>query len=428
MKVTSIKGFKDVFPPAGTRRERMTTRACRVLESYGYGRIELPLLEKGELFVRAVGASSDIVEKEMYAFTDKDKDATLVALRPEGTASVVRAFIEAGGAREIPVARLFYTGPMFRRERPQKGRLRQFHQIGAEYLGRDDPAADAETLCLVDDICRATGIHGARILVNSLGDRECRPAYRESLTNFARSRIESLCADCRARLERNPLRILDCKNPGCAEATADAPLMADHLCDPCERHYGRVIELAEASGVKLQRTPRMVRGLDYYVRTAFEVVADHKDLGSQNAIGGGGRYDGLVAQLGGADTPGIGFALGVERMELAGGAEAEAVYADSILIAPVGESCEVAAALLARRLRLAGAAVEVESGARKLKAQMKRADKAGAGFVVLIGPEELAAGRPVVRDMIRKADYPGCFGLDDDAEAVLEAIRKVGNN
>ena len=331
MDVTTVKGFRDILPEASASRRSILETSRKVLESYGYGEIEIPLLERGELFARSVGATSDIVEKEMYAF--EDRDGQTVALRPEGTASVVRAYLENGLVRSAPVSRLYYQGPMFRRERPQKGRYRQFTQIGAEFFGRDDAAADAETLCLVADICAAVGVRGATIEVNCLGDAACRPAYRERLTEFGRALGESLCADCRGRLDRNPLRILDCKNEGCQTATADAPVMMDHLCDPCRAHHDEVLELTDACGVELVAKPRMVRGLDYYVRTAFEITA--AGLGSQDAVGGGGRYDGLVAALGGPPTAGIGFAFGVERLDLAseGGHQVDAgdAFSDSVL-------------------------------------------------------------------------------------------------
>lgn len=422
VKTTPVKGFHDILPPHGGRREGLVRRVCGILDCYGYERIDVPLLERGDLFVRSVGASTDIVEKEMYAFEDKDREHTLLALRPEGTASVVRAFLDSGGPRHRPQARFYYSGPMFRRERPQKGRLRQFHQVGAECLGREDPACDAEVLCLVDDLCRGVGLQAARIRVNSLGDARCRPAYREALARWAQSHARELCEDCRARLGRSPLRILDCKKQGCLAATSTAPMMVDHLCEPCREHYQRVVSLATSLGLSLDQEPRMVRGLDYYCRTAFEIAVEQPSLGAQNAIGGGGRYDGLVSALGGPDTPGIGFALGIERMELAG-ARGEEQPAVEVFIAPLSPPAEAPALDLARRLRAHGASVLVDSGERRLKTQMKRADRAGARYVVILGPEELATGRPAVRDMIEKVDQPGCFELHADAAEILARIR-----
>ncbi|MFQ5351530.1 MAG: histidine--tRNA ligase, partial [Candidatus Binatia bacterium] len=247
MKVTSVKGFRDVLPPEATRRRQLLRVSAALLEAYGFREMELPLLEKVELFRRSVGADSDIVEKEMYCF--EDKDGSWLALRPEGTASLVRAYIESGMTRSHPEAKLYYLGPMFRRERPQKGRYRQFSQIGAECLGRNDAAADAETITLVADICEAAGMQDYRIEINSLGDSACRPAYRKALGAFARERVAKLCTDCRSRLERNPLRLLDCKSEACREAMADAPMMVDHLCDDCRMHHRRVLDLVSAQGL-----------------------------------------------------------------------------------------------------------------------------------------------------------------------------------
>lgn len=426
MAISSIKGFRDVLPAEAARRRALVDAMRGVLEAYGYGEMELPLLEKGELFQRSVGATSDIVEKEMYAF--EDRDGAVVALRPEGTASLVRAYLENGLARSKPVARLWYAGPMFRRERPQKGRYRQFSQIGAEFLGRDDPAADAETLCLVDDILRAVGARGARILANSLGDAACRPAYREALAEYGRSVAADLCQDCRARLDRNPLRLLDCKNEGCRAAMAAAPLMIDRLCDPCRAHHGEVLRLAAAAGVELEPEPRMVRGLDYYCRTAFEITAS--GLGAQDAVGGGGRYDGLVSALGGPDVAGIGFAFGIERLDLAcrggDGADAEAAEpSPEILVAPIGDAAAAAALALARKLRQTGLRVDVESPRRRLKAQMKHADKVGARFVVILGDAEIESGRATVRDLRAQKDHASLFAVADAADAIVRSLERV---
>jgi histidyl-tRNA synthetase len=421
MSITSIKGFRDVLPAEAAQRRRMLDAARLVLESYGYGEMELPLLEKGELFKRSVGATSDIVEKEMYAF--EDRDGATIALRPEGTASLVRAYLEAGLARAVPISRLWYSGPMFRRERPQKGRYRQFSQLGAEFLGRDDPAADAETLCLVADICRAVGVRGTRIQINSLGDAACRPAYREELTAYGRSVSDRLCEDCRTRLERNPLRLLDCKNEGCKAAMSDAPLMIDRLCEGCRLHHDEVLRLLAAAGVEVEADPRMVRGLDYYCRTAFEITAEGQ--GAQDAIGGGGRYDGLVSALGGPEVPGVGFAFGLERLQLAT-MEAEAsAPAPLALLAPIGDIAAPAALALARKLRQTGCRIDVESPRRRLKAQMKQADKVGARFVVILGDAEIESGRATVRDLRAQKDHASLFGIEEEAEAILAALSRV---
>lgn len=421
MKIGSVKGFRDVLPAEAGRRRELLEAAVRVLETYGYREIELPLLERGELFSRSVGATSDIVEKEMYAF--EDRDGTLVALRPEGTASVVRAYIESGMTRSSPVARLYYQGPMFRRERPQKGRFRQFTQIGAEFLGRDDPESDAETVCMIADIFAAAGIDGVRIEINSLGDTDCRPAHREALVAYGRERADALCNDCRSRMERNPLRLLDCKQERCRELMADAPVMLDFLCGACKSHHERVLDLLAGAGVPVQSNPRMVRGLDYYCRTAFEVLAP--GLGAQDAVGGGGRYDGLVAELGGPDTAGVGFALGVERMVLASGDRSEGRSAFGLMVAPLGGAAAAPALVIARRLRAVGREVALGASDRKLKAQLKHADREGVRYVMIIGEDELASGRGTVRDLVARQDYPSCFDLGEPAEAILDALERA---
>ncbi len=422
-KITVVKGFRDVLPAEAAARSQILTAARGVLESYGYAEIELPLLEKGELFARSVGTTTDIVEKEMYSF--EDRDGALVALRPEGTASVVRAYLEAGLSRSEPVTRLYYEGPMFRRELPQKGRYRKFTQIGAEFLGRDDPDADAETLCLVADICSAAGLGAVTLDVNSLGDATCRPAYREVLKAYGRGLGDKLCEDCRNRLERNPLRILDCKNEACCAATADAPTMLDHLCEACRSHHARVLELSTASGVVLRENRRMVRGLDYYCRTAFEI--DAPGLGAQAAVGGGGRYDGLVEELGGPANAGIGFAFGLERMLMAAeaaGKAAAVTAAPDFFIAPLGANAAVAALALARRLRGVPRVVELGNTDRKHNAHLKLADRAGARWVILLGDEELARGQAGVRDLSRRRDYADCVDLAAAGDEIVRAIER----
>ncbi len=419
MRITSVKGFRDVLPAEAARRRRLVEAAERVLEAYGYREIELPLLERSELFQRSVGATTDIVEKEMYAF--EDRDGTWVALRPEGTASVVRAYLQAGLSRSHPISKFYYTGPMFRRDRPQKGRFRQFTQIGAELLGREDPDSDAETICLLADIFDAAGISNVRIEVNSLGDRQCRPDHRAALLEYGRRQRAHLCADCQERLDRNPLRLLDCKQEGCRAAMTEAPVMPDFLCEPCQAHHRRVISLLGELGVQVTPKPRMVRGLDYYCRTAFEIVAG--GLGAQDAVGGGGRYDGLIAELGGPEAAGIGFALGLERMQLAAAADEEDTEtAASLFIAPLGSSAAAPALALARRLRKAGRSVEVGASDRRLKAQLQRADKAGARCVVILGEDEVASRRATVRDLTARSDRPACFGLDDRIEDILRSL------
>jgi histidyl-tRNA synthetase len=321
-----------------------------------------------------------------------------------------------------PVSKLYYFGPMFRRERPQRGRLRQFSQIGAEMLGRDDPAADAEVLLLLDDLLSAFGVRSARIGINTLGCRECRPAYRDALIAWGGGLHDDLCADCKRRLEQNPMRLLDCKQVGCVALRGAAPRMLDYCCGGCREHFDRVLQLLAARGKEPELQPFMVRGLDYYCRTAFEVSA--AGLGAQNAVGGGGRYDGLVGALGGQDVPGVGFALGMERLALAlaecdaGGEEAGPEF----FVAALGEAAEKEAFRLVHRFRTAGARVEADAGGRSLKSQMRRAGKLGCRYVIILGEDELAAAALTVRDMEARVDHPRVAGLGITLEELRAAL------
>ncbi len=419
MKIQSVKGFQDVLPRESARWAALEGRARAVFAQYNFHEIRLPIVERAALFQRSVGETTDIVEKEMYAFTDRD--GSPLALRPEGTASVVRAYVEHALHVQEPVSKLYYFGPMFRRERPQKGRLRQFSQIGAELLGRDDAAADAEVVLLLYDLLADFGVAHAEVLINSLGDRVCRPGYVTALVEWGRAHRAELCDDCTRRLEQNPLRLLDCKQPGCGAIRNTAPRRVDHYCGACRAHFERVLALLAAEGVEPHLQPYMVRGLDYYCRTAFEVVAP--GLGAQNALGGGGRYDGLVRDLGGPDVAGIGFALGVERLALVLGAGAAAdEQRPEFVVLPLGEGAEPAAAALAHRLRRSGARVDVEPGGRSVKSQMRHAAKLGARYAILLGEDELASGTVPVRDMDAKRDRPRAASLRATAAELRAAL------
>jgi histidyl-tRNA synthetase len=312
MNITAVKGFKDMLPSETPVWQFVEETARRVFTRFGFSEIRVPVVEKTELFCRSIGDATDIVEKEMYTFCDKG--GTSLTLRPEGTAGVMRALIEHKLYALDSISKLYYLGPMFRHERPQKGRYRQFHQIGAEVTGASDPIVDAQVLLMVSRLFQELGLHEPRLQVNSLGCPACRPSYREALVAFLAQRQDALCEDCRRRQTTNPLRALDCKVPGCIEATSGAPAMLDHLCSECSEHFDRVQDYLRSANVPYSINPRMVRGLDYYTRTTFELVTGQ--LGSQSAVAAGGRYDGLVAQLGGPAVPGIGFALGVERVAL----------------------------------------------------------------------------------------------------------------
>jgi histidyl-tRNA synthetase len=407
MKITSIKGFADIFPGEVEIWQSVEATARRVFNSYNFSEVRIPILEKTELFSRSIGETTDIVEKEMYTFEDRDSrggetaEATKLTLRPEGTAGVVRAYVESEMYKIEPVRKLYYMGPMFRRERPQKGRMRQFHQIGAEALGRGDPYIDAEILLLLHDFFTAVGLTEPSLQINSLGDSACRPGYRETLLAFLRQHKDSLCVNCRRRMERNPLRVLDCKEPGCIEATKDAPSILDSLCAACREHFETVQRLLQQTGVGFTLNPRMVRGLDYYCRTTFEWTTTR--LGSQSAIAAGGRYDGLVQELGGPAIPGVGFAMGVERLtmllRLREGAPANG---PELFVVWVGERARDWAFPVVHRLRQKGMTVEIEGEVRSLKSQMRRADKLRAVSVLIVGDEELANGKAVLRDMATK--------------------------
>jgi len=413
---------------AETRKQILTAAFGEIL-AHGFHATSIDaILEKTELFARSLGETTDIVEKEMYTFPDRD--GTLVTLRPEGTASVARALIEHHVGEE---AKLYYVGPMFRHERPQKGRFRQFYQVGAELVGRDDPLADAELLLCLADLIEAVGVPHSSLLLNSLGDEECRPAYRAKLRAFLDSRRERLCANCVRRMERNPLRVLDCKEPGCREATADAPRLVDELCAPCAQHFARVRELLDEAGMAYELEPRLVRGLDYYIRTTFEVTAP--GLGAQAAIAAGGRYDGLIAQLGGPALSCIGFACGVERLALAhaaahGLSEIGAPGGPrppDVFIAPLGVTAEATALGVARRIRRAGKVVELDGG-RSLKSMMRRANRLGAPRVLIIGEEELAKRRGTLRDMRANKDEKLAVDLDLSGPELLAAVGLVPRN
>jgi histidyl-tRNA synthetase len=407
MKITSIKGFSDILPGEVELWQSVEAAARQVFGAYAFAEIRIPVLEKTELFSRSIGETTDIVEKEMYTFDDRDgrstetAESTKLTLRPEGTAGVVRAYIEAEMFKTEPVRKLYYMGPMFRRERPQKGRMRQFHQIGAEALGRGDPMIDAEILLLLNDFFRGLGLTEPALQINSLGCSDCRPKYREILLAFLLQRQHELCGNCQRRIERNPLRALDCKKPGCVRATKDAPSILDSLCSACKEHFAIVQGLLKATGVSFTVNSRMVRGLDYYCRTTFEWTTTL--LGSQSAIAAGGRYDGLVQELGGPAIPGVGFALGVERLTmLLKMQEMAAPSGPSLYVVWVGEKARDWAFPMVHRLRQKGLAVEMEGEVRSLKSQMRRADKLKAASVLIVGDDELGKGAAVLRDMASK--------------------------
>ena len=394
MALTAVKGFNDILPDESGRWQYIEQTARRVFELNGFGEIRVPVMEKTELFCRSIGDATDIVEKEMYTFVDKGENS--VTLRPEGTAGVMRAFIEHKLYAQDPIAKLYYLGPMFRYERPQKGRYRQFHQIGAEITGVTDPLADAQVLNMLTSFFREIGLTEPTLQINSLGCPECRPGYRAALRAFLEERMEHLCEDCKRRFATNPLRTLDCKVPGCVAATVGAPSVLEHLCSDCEDHFSSVRRYLDLSATPYSINSRMVRGLDYYTRTTFEMVTGL--LGSQSAVAAGGRYDGLIAQLGGPAIPGIGFAMGLERVALLLGAQ-EFVTVPDLFIATMGKGERDGAFRLMDGLLKAGVRVEMDYEGKSLKSQMRRADKLKARYSVVIGENEVVSGRASFKHM-----------------------------
>ena len=392
--------MNDLLPEAVARWRVVEDTARAVLGSYGYREIRFPILEKTELFARSIGDATDIVEKEMYTFEDRNGEH--LTLRPEGTAGCVRAGVE-NGLLHNQVQRFWYAGPMFRHERPQKGRLRQFHQIGVEAFGMEGPAVDAELILLCARLWRALGVDGLRLQINSLGTSEARAAYRDKLVAYLQSHRAVLDEDSLRRLDKNPLRVLDSKNPAMQQVIAGAPSLMEHLDEGSRRHFESLRAVLDVAGVAYEVNPRLVRGLDYYTRTVFEWVTDQ--LGAQSAVAAGGRYDGLVAMLGGQPAPAAGFAIGLERLTelLIQQHSAAAVSAVQVYVAALGDQAMAPALLLAEQLRSANLGVECDGGGGSVKSQMKRADRSGARFALLVGEQELARGVVTVKDLRRES-------------------------
>jgi histidyl-tRNA synthetase len=390
MTLQAPRGTQDILPDRTPRWQFVEARFRDVLHRYGYAEIRTPIFEHTELFQRGVGTSTDIVQKEMYTF--QDRKGRSLTLRPEGTAAVARAVIEhkllSGGQPQ----KLYYLGPMFRYERPQAGRYRQHHQVGAELLGVESPAGDFEMIALFVDLLDAVGLGKTRVLLNSVGDATCRPAFTETLRAYLRAHLSELCSDCVRRTEENPLRVLDCKVPGCREVAGGIPRIQDHLCPACRAHQDELRLLLDRDGLEFQMADHLVRGLDYYTRTVFEI--EHGGLGAQSAVGGGGRYDRLIEDVGGPPTPGVGFSSGIERILLSLEAEGAALpgsLAPEVMLVTIGEGDERREAMrLARRLRRRFR-VLLDLRGRSLAAQMKTADRAGARVALLIGEGELLA-------------------------------------
>ena len=394
--IQAVRGMNDLLPDAVERWQRIEAVARDILHAYGYREIRLPILEKSELFARSIGSLTDIVEKEMYSFEDRSGEN--LTLRPEGTAGCVRAGIENGFLHN-QIQRLWYAGPMFRHERPQKGRYRQFHQIGVEAFGIETPDLDAEIILMCARLWRALDLDGISLQLNSLGTPESRNAYRRELVNYLEARRDGLDEDSVRRLDKNPLRILDSKNPAMRDVIAAAPSLFDHLDDVSRAHFERLGDYLRQAGVDFAINPRLVRGLDYYTRTVFEWTTER--LGAQSAVCAGGRYDGLVEQLGGKPTPAAGFAIGMERLAellVLQGDKYPEVRPQAYLV-QLGEAAERQGLALGERLRDAGLRIECNCGGGGLKTQLKRADRSGAPYALLLGDDEVRAASVTIKNL-----------------------------
>jgi histidyl-tRNA synthetase len=395
--IKAVKGTRDILPPSSAVWNHVEAIAREVFRTYNYLEIRTPIFEETALFARGVGEDTDIVGKEMYTFPDRDN--TSLTLRPENTASVIRAYIEHRLDQIPGVKKYYYIGPMFRRERPQKGRFRQFYQIGAEAIGSDSPVVDAEVIEMVVEVLKRSGIEGFHLIINSVGDHKCRPAFMELLREKLKDVAPTMCTDCQRRAVTNPLRVLDCKVPEDQPIIDELPSILDHLCEECTAHFATVRAHLDARGIPYEVRPRMVRGLDYYMRTTFEIT--HGALGAQNSVLGGGRYDGLAEALGSkVPAPGIGFSIGEDRLVMS----VEASHPDlhnpvvDVFLATMGDAADLHAGEIAAELRAAGLVVE-RSVDKKLKRALEVANKIGARFSLILGDNEIAAGTYLLKDM-----------------------------
>lgn len=392
------RGTFDILPEDQPQRRFILDEAMSLCQLYGYQRLDTPIFEDYQLFARSSAGGTDVVDKEMYVFEDRSQQK--LALRPEGTAPVCRAYLEHGMFNWPQPVRLYYWGPTFRYERPQAGRYRQHHQFGCEALGDSDPALDAELIEMAERFLARLGIGSFVLYLNSIGCKQCQPGYREALQHHFAKHVDELCPDCRTRLSRNPLRLLDCKRPSCQAIAATAPPISGYLCPDCRSHFESVQSHLARLGIDYRLEPALVRGLDYYTRTVFEVQPDHE--AAQSALVGGGRYDNLVEQLGGKPTPGVGFACGIERLVLglsnSGVVVPPSPYPEA-LVASLGAEAKGKGVELARQLRDAGIGAIMSTGRSSLKAQLRQANALGARYVLIIGEDEVRTGTVMLRDM-----------------------------
>jgi histidyl-tRNA synthetase len=417
-KITAIRGFKDILPQDAYLFWEVESIARRVFNAFGFREIRVPIMEKTDLFKRSIGETTDIVEKEMYTFADRDNE--FLTLRPEATASVIRAYIEHNMSSSEPITKLFTIGPMFRRERPQKGRFRQFNQIDVEFFGEDKPQADAETISMLMHFLTGAGLENLELEINSLGCKSCRPSFSRAVIDFLKGREKDLCPDCQRRINTNPLRVFDCKVETCASIITGAPGILDFLCSECEEHFSQVKSLLGDLAIKFAINARMVRGLDYYTKTAFEVKTNA--LGAQNAIAGGGRYNGLVSFLGGPEVPGIGFAVGFERLIACLPRKEENNFTTDLFIAALGAKAQKIAFTMTNELRRAGISTEMDYSDKSLKSQLKRADKLNSSFALIFGDKEIEEKQTLLRNMRTKEQQNISFDgwLDSTIKIIKE--------
>jgi histidyl-tRNA synthetase len=416
--VRAVKGMNDVLPGEIGRWQRVESAFRTTMERLGYREIRTPYVEPTPLFVRAIGEATDVVEKEMYSFSRHDEALTL---RPEGTAGAARAYVEHGIHNQEPITRWYYLGPMFRAERPQRGRYRQFYQIGAECIGDPGPGADAEMIDALASFLEAIGVAKPDVFVNSIGSGETRTRYREALVGFLTPKKEKLSAESQRRLETNPLRILDSKDPRDVEAATGAPTILEVASDADRAHWETLLRSLDALGTPYQVDPKLVRGLDYYTRTLFEIKGGYDKLGAGSTLVGGGRYDGMIKDLGGPEIPAIGFAAGLERLLIASDVPADASVVD-VLVAPLGEAASLAALVLGRDVRRAGVRCEVDTRRASIKAQLRRANSLGARVAVILGERELADGTAEVKDLAaRTQERVALADLPNRVRAIVDS-------
>ncbi|MBR4696417.1 MAG: histidine--tRNA ligase [Selenomonadaceae bacterium] len=420
MLTNAPRGTKDILPDSVGNWIYVEGKIRDICARYGYREIRTPVFEHTELFQRGIGEGTDVVDKEMYTFQDRGERS--ITLRPENTAAAVRAYLQNKMYADGSLTKLFYMGSMFRYDRPQAGRMREFHQFGIEALGEGNPAVDAEVILLAASFLKSLGLNDLRLSLNSVGCPKCRPEYRKALQDFFRERTDQLCKDCRDRLERNPLRILDCKVDADKDFMAEAPSITECLCEECKTHFDEVQRYLREAGVEFELDSRLVRGLDYYTKTAFEIK--YAPLGAQSAVAGGGRYDGLVEEIGGASTPAVGFAVGLERVMLALEKQdllPERKPAADIFVVALGEEARVPGFRLLQKLREAGLCADMDYSGRSMKAQMKQANRSGARFAAILGEDEIKESVVMLKDMEKSEQQK--MAIDEMMEKLVTEVK-----